>query len=426
MADSELRKAINRGLASGDLAEALWQVADFELRTADDAAAVVELVMSHQDLLLAPPATRSSSLHAVAGLFQQVETQEAFDLLSEQGLPGLRRLFDALLAEPVPDERVEDLLFLTKIFILYHDLDDLARLQAAATSPGLAGKYLWSVIFQSIDEDHPLRREIADALRDPLPHGFVGVAYLDFVNGLAREGGFEHPFDVPAGHALLEGWLIDSDEAHFSYAHSAAAALPFISEPPRGQLLALGLDHPASHVQMEAAWASAKIGSRAGIDFLARACLDPSTSAVAVSYLEELDELNAIPAKAKDPDFAAVAEMCRWLAHPMEYGRAPDEVELYDSRTLIWPPANDEQRLWLVKYRYRESNEDGSDDVGIGLVGSITFALFGEVTADLSAEDVYALHCCWELEVENDPRAPQKRTVAAGRELLRTAGNPGF
>jgi len=37
------------------------------------------------------------------------------------------------------------------------------------------------------------------------------------------------------------------------------------------------------------------------------------------------------------------------------------------------------------------------------MVGSVTFALFGETTADLKPEEVYALHCCWSwktMEIE--------------------------
>jgi hypothetical protein len=52
------------------------------------------------------------------------------------------------------------------------------------------------------------------------------------------------------------------------------------------------------------------------------------------------------------------------------------------------------------------------------MVGSVTFALFGEATAELCPEDVYGLHCCWELARNEDPRAPEKRTARAGRELL--------
>ena len=36
----------------------------------------------------------------------------------------------------------------------------------------------------------------------------------------------------------------------------------------------------------------------------------------------------------------------------------------------------------------------------------------------MAAEDAYALHCCWELEANGDPRAPDERTIEAGRAIL--------
>jgi hypothetical protein len=36
------------------------------------------------------------------------------------------------------------------------------------------------------------------------------------------------------------------------------------------------------------------------------------------------------------------------------------------------------------------------------MVGAATFALFGEATADLPPEDIYGLHCCWELGSAQD------------------------
>ncbi len=52
------------------------------------------------------------------------------------------------------------------------------------------------------------------------------------------------------------------------------------------------------------------------------------------------------------------------------------------------------------------------------MVGSVTFALFSEVTETMSPEDVYGIHCCWELKTNNDPRAPHESTAAAGRKIL--------
>ena len=41
-----------------------------------------------------------------------------------------------------------------------------------------------------------------------------------------------------------------------------------------------------------------------------------------------------------------------------------------------------------------------------------------EEVPDLPADAIYALHCCWELEVNKDPRAPETRSIEAGRQLL--------
>ena len=59
------------------------------------------------------------------------------------------------------------------------------------------------------------------------------------------------------------------------------------------------------------------------------------------------------------------------------------------------------------------------------MVGSVTFALSGESTPGLSAEQIYGLHCAWELEMKSDARAPQKRTAEVGIQILRKY-NPGF
>ena len=121
----------------------------------------------------------------------------------------------------------------------------------------------------------------------------------------------------------------------------------------------------------------------------------------------------------------ALAEMCEWLAHPMEFGRPPTAIAQTDTRELFWPPTEDRRRLWLFRYEYPPDDGETEPSIGYGLVGSVTFALFGESTADLSPEQVYGLHCAWELEMNQDPRAPEKRTPESGMRIL-AAHNPGF
>ena len=121
----------------------------------------------------------------------------------------------------------------------------------------------------------------------------------------------------------------------------------------------------------------------------------------------------------------ALAEMAEWLSHPNEFGRPPDELERVDTRTLAWPPTRDTRRLWLVRYRYENPSPHGQAEEGVGLVGSVTFALFGEATCARSVDDLYGLYCAWELEVRGDPRAPEQRSSAAGRALLDRAARDG-
>lgn len=429
MAESDIERAVREGLQGSDPGEALARLvaSGVEIRTTGDAAAVARFARKrHEALLDLERGHPWPLLSVVAALFRDVETREAFEVLRDDGLPALREAFDGLLGREWGERAADGLLSVVQVLALYRQEEDVARVARAVRDPSLVESEIWSGIFHAFDEGHPLRRVVLEALREPLPEGFACVAYLDFANELAREGSIPHPFDTPGGTWRLEGYLTDSDPERLSHAHSAAAALPFVSEPARGRLLRLGFDHPSQRVQLQAGWALAKVGKRAGVDFLARFCLDQRYSALAVEYLKELGELNAIPARAMNPDFAAVAEMCRWLAHPMEFGRPPDEAEVYDTRTLLWPPANESRRLHLVKFRYRGAKLDGGDEVGVGLVGSVTFALFGETTTEMPPEDVYALHCCWELEAEGDPRPPARRSVEAGRELLRKAGNGGF
>lgn len=427
MAESEIQRAVQEALAAEDPRGVLLALGpETEIHAAGDAAAVAMFARERRAALLDLRDREPLPLvSVVADLFQEVRTREAFETLAAEGLPVLRETYDALMQRSLSGEEGENVLFLVKVFALYRQEEDVPRIGRAARHPVMREGLLWSSIFHAIDEGHPLRRAALDEMRGTLPEGFAGVAYLDFANRLAREDGASHPFDTVEGTGRLEAYLLDSEPGRYSHAHSAAAALPFISEPARGRLLALAFDHPSERVQLEAGWASAKIGSRAGIDFLARLCLDVRYSALAVEYLRELGELNAIPARAMNPEFAAAAEMCRWLSHPMEFGRPPAEARCVDARTLNWPPSNDTRRLYVVTYRYPEGEPATGRD-GVGLVGSITFSLIGETSPATPPGEVYSLHCCWELEAENDPRAPKERSVEAGRELLRRARNVGF
>ncbi|MEK6233659.1 MAG: HEAT repeat domain-containing protein, partial [Planctomycetales bacterium] len=412
MAESELQRAIVQGLHPGeDLAAKLYALSGYEIDSPEDAEAVCEALPRFPGALHPTEDSFDSPLHALVALFQDVASQEAFDVLSQRGVEELLRIFDALHAAPGP--KSGDLVFILKILAMYESAEGISRIVAAACDPECAEGYLWSVVFGQFDDGHAYREQLCDELRDPLPVGFARAAYLDFANQMAIEGDLpDHPFDSPLGKRHLESWLLSAEPEEYGYGHSAATSVPFMSAPERDQLLALALDHADPVVQMEAAWAAVKLGREPGVKFLARLCLDPHFSKTACAYLRELDHEDAIPKEAEDEDFQASAEMCNWLSHPSEFGRPPDEIELFDAREIHWPPTEDRRRVWLFRYCYH-AEPGGESDEGIGMVGSITFAFFGEERRKLTPEDLYALHCCWELQFNDDPRAPEERSVEA-------------
>ena len=236
----------------------------------------------------------------------------------------------------------------------------------------------------------------------------------------------QHPFDTPEGHSRLTAFLADPDPQNVSYAISSINAAPFVSADVQRKLFDLADQHADRALRLESAWAQAKVGLEQGKLALLESTLLPQWSAKAVAYLDELGHADLVPQAARAPDFAAMAEMCQWLAHPNEFGEPPDNVAVYDTRTLYWPPTNDRRTLWLVRYQYDSSPTREGLDVGVGIVGGLTtFALFDEEIARLSPEDLYGLYCSFELEINNDPRAPKERDAASGRVILAEA-NPGF
>lgn len=403
---------------AADLRARLDALGDYAIEWMSDA----ELICSSlADLLaedgLAQAEGTDSPAMMLVGFFQDPATPETYQLLSQAGLPMLVALFDAKW--PQRDADPDSLLLLLKIFAMYNHRPGLERIVTAAKENFAADDFMWSLILRQIDREHPSRHQMVSLLREPLPAGIIGAAYLNLCNQLALAGELlQHPFDTTEGHEQLEQWLRTPSPEAASIAQVATTSLPFLSEPPQGKLLSIACEHPDHSVQLEGAWARARLGDERGFALLRQFCLEPTYSAIACAYLKEHGREYLIPAEALAPDFQAAAELTRWLSHPMEYGRPPDELHLVDHRELHWPPTNDRRRFWLFRYAYHLP-QTPQPESHFGLVGSLTFSL--RTPTNLPPEDVYALHCCWELQARNDPRAPQELSVEHGRALLQQA-----
>jgi len=391
--------ALEEGLARGDLRTALLKLGEARIQSREAAQAISE-ALSLLRTGQTPEFVRQ--VQTLVRLVQNVASREcdAFAVLSQEAQPHLIRLLQELRALP-GEEATPTILAVARVLALYgtragaDQVIELARSGVGAEHPA------WAGIFNQFGQDHPETAHVLKALAETPPDGFLGVALLDAANRLRLEGStLPHPFDSEPGRQRLLFWLEGKDHERHSYAHSAAAALPFLGETGRDRLLAAARRHPDQEVRLEAAWAGAKVGRQDGWDQLVQHCLDRTTSRNARVYLEELGRSDLIPVAARDPGFQALAELSSWLAHPNELGRHPDEISLVDHRLLAWPPEKTPKPFWLIRYRTKPVGDEEEESVGCGLVGSVTFCLFSYELQNRPPEDAYAIHCYWEMEQE--------------------------
>lgn len=262
--------------------------------------------------------------------------------------------------------------------------------------------YLWSFIFTSISEDEKKYNSIINGLNGKFPTGFLGISLLDMCNTMAiHSNTYAYPFNTLEGFSYLDDVIKNSSSDEDSYIISATTSIPFLAKEFQNKLFELVNHHKNINVQIEAAWAGAKIGNEEYIDKLVRFAKDYRYSSLAVSYLKELNLDNKIPLEIYQSDFQALSEMCEWLSYPTEFEKYPDDAVIFDKRNIYWPPTKDFRTIYLIKYTYKNYNEDGSDKTGIGLVGSVTFSFFSiNNILKLKPLEVLAIHCNWELKKE--------------------------
>lgn len=414
----QLRAALERGREQRDLRGPLAPFERRRIRSAGLARLLIEtLSWSEQSGLIRDAESADRLWVPLMDLMDVFDGREALNVLRREAAEPLTRFAHAHFESE--DEGLADAAMRALQLLGRSGSRDGADVIVDLARRGSDAGYGWSDVFEAVAEGARQADHVCRQLRDPLPSGFRAVALLDMANTLAFENRLKtHPFDTAQGVDRLEQYLTDPCRDRGSYAISAVRALPYLSARERENLLALAFEHSSRIVNLDAAWASARLGSESGVKVLTRLTCDVHASRAASAYLSQLGRGDAIPAAAGDADFQALAEMSNWLQHPNEFGREPDELDLYDTRELFWPPANDVCRVWLVRYAYRSEDEQQIGDECIGLVGPITFALFDEVTPDMPPLDAYGLYCCWELELNADPRTPERRTIQAGRALI--------
>jgi len=364
-----------------------------------------------------------STLDRLITLVMNPGNAEVALVFKETGLPAIRTILEAdLQDDQVPEE---DVLLCVRVLAAYGEETDVPRVCEVAHRGVHAENWFWSKVFEFAADHVKAGRSSWERLflllGARLPDQFIAVAFLDAANSLALEGKLTpHPFDSEEGCERLKGWLNETNPDFHSYSRSAAVALSFIQGPFRSSLMELALSHVAVDVQLEAAWALARIREQAGVDQLVGWTKNVHYSTRACSYLEELGLGEHIPAETQESDFKAMAEMSDWLAHPNELGRHPDQLELVKKWHLHWPPTKDKRELWL--FHYQVSGESGPE-TGHGLVGSVTWSFFDSNDGHTPIQ-VLASHCAWEMECAQDDSKRSVIGLDKALALLRQT-NPG-
>lgn len=377
-----------------------------QARSRDDARAVIEAFAWRSP---PPRKRRPRPVSALFGLVQRPGSQEAADTFREAAAPAIVKAWSAL----EPDERGAAL----KVLAMLGTREALRFFAARLLEDDGANAPAFAAALNEADLQTPYLDELFPALGQVLDRpGSSAVAVLELANRLADANRLEiHP----AGARLerLGAWIRSRESSDLRCALAAAHALAHLDGRPASALRKEALFHPSPEVRLQAIHARCRWGKPGAELELARAVLDPRVSKKARALLEALGKWHLAPASASDRELLVRAELMAWLAHPMEFGRPPQTMELWDRRLLRWPPSEDERELFL--YRFTYTDEPGGPETGVGLVGSITASLSGDDRPDPdgSPEDALAAHCAWELQRAGS-RAERQALIASCRKQL--------
>ena len=425
LGNSRLALALEAGLAKGDLRGAMFDFRDHPVKSGAEVGACCQAL---DRLETADGEQLARQVQAVVRLFLQVPegASAAARRVIADGLPRLARWFDRLRGMEDDHAAIAAMLIL-KVMARSGTREGTDRVIAAIREGWGRELSGWVGVIGQYRETHPETARLYAALAESLPGGSVAQALLTFANGLRRSGlAIAHPFDSPTGRKRLLAWIRAGKGEAVGQAVTATAAIPFLRREHRAGLLEAAAQQRDLAVRMEAAYAAAALGQARGLRQLVAFCQHWSTSTVAQHYLHELGRKKSIPAAAREPTFAALTRMADWLAHPNELARTPDELEVVDHRRLRWPPRRRLKPFWVIRYRVKARRATATEEeveaaTGVGLVGSVTFCLFGQELVGQPVEAVYAAHCYWEMEHEGLIReeALESEDPAGPARLLR-------
>ncbi len=426
--DVTLKQGLERALESDDegLISTINNIWPQEVDGAAEAELLVQ-VLARFPVSVAKRERAVSALDTVLEWCHAAEGRRAKRVL-ERGAPAhLLRIFDALIEDAAEDaELFHALMQGVAAMALFEMQEGVSRMLRASQIEDQWGNLGWHAVYVNVvpKKKHAWVGALVEGLKADIPGGMIGILFLDLCSLQASVKQLrEHPFNSRLGVQRMTSWLKQENGAQVSFAESVCLSLHFLSESDRAQLLKIADESPEPHVRIAAAKARIDLDDESGFETLREIGNDPRYALGIIRYLmENQAPIERFPERLTAPgfkSFLAKAELCEWLAHPNEFGRPPQKIRKMDSRKIYWPPSDEMRRVYLFRYEYPPRDGKKKPTIGVGMVGgATTFSLFGEVTEDMEPEEMYALHCAWELEFMQDKRAPKKRTVRAGLRIL--------
>lgn len=394
---------------------------------------VCELIDEGLQLLCDLPKERfneqiGENISELINFFYTSNSSETDDYLNDNSISKMIVLLDRLKETPIQIDSYEPFkleMEILKLFSKYFNKSSFYKLVTYIKEDFLADNYQWDNIFRNISENDSKSEFVLTELKDFIPKDFAGVTYLDLCNrrGIANDD-FKHPYDSDKGFEWINKLITTNktNSKNESYIVSVITSLPFLSSAYRTEIISQVEMIPSMKIQIELAWAGAKLGDEAHIEKLVNYAKDYRVSNKAVYYLNELELSDRIPEEIEEPDFKALEEMCTWLSHPNEYGGFPDEAEIVYKKELFWPYLKDFETMYIIKYTYKNYKNSNKDNVNVGVVGSTTFSLIpfevGNVDIkELKPEEIFGIYALWEQEAlqvlwEEDKSKPDIQMAA--------------
>lgn len=167
-------------------------------------------------------------------------------------------------------------------------------------------------------------------------------------------------------------------------------------------------------VQCEAAGSLARLGDNLGRNRLVKLAEEPAARLRAIHYADEMEFGDLIDDQYRSDQATAEAEMALWLTQPQQMGVPPTDIEVLDSRHIMWPGFSDPIDVFLIRFEYNFGDRRYSN---VGITGPISFALAADV-ADLPADDIYAIYAGWHAEHPEIFTVPKNQFNEAQRRMI--------